>query len=424
MANETKKKGLFAKIIEGPERSEDYARSTLPSSRWALGWDLIKTNFGKLVKINLLMFLFLFPLFLLFIFRSLMITIQAGDAPFSQNMGIGYPIIPNMVGIEQNILLKVDVIFFIILFVLTFYMSVGISGGFYVMRNMVWTEGVFVMSDFWTGVKKNYKNVLSTTLTFVVVIALSFITIDVANYQLIMGEGNAIFSTVSKIMCIIGIIFFSICYLFTLTLGVTYKLRYFKLLRNAVICSIALLPLNIFFGAFSLVSFALLLLDATNMLFSIGILLIIFLSLSLMALIWTNYSQWVFDEFVNDKVAGAKKNRGIYKKNQVQDKEEEFDFSATTLYSRHIKPVTDTDVEIEMLSEGYSRKDLLKLQESKKAMMEDSDRYAEEQRKKAEEIKASSEDNTSSDKGQGKKGKKGSKQVIDSFMQDDGDENE
>ena len=49
MANETKKKGLFAKIIEGPERSEDYARNTLPSSRWALGWDLVKTNFGKIL---------------------------------------------------------------------------------------------------------------------------------------------------------------------------------------------------------------------------------------------------------------------------------------------------------------------------------------------------------------------------------------
>ena len=71
MANETKKKGLFAKIIEGPEMSEDYARSTLPSSRWALGWDLIKTNFGKLVKINLLMFLFLFPLFLYSNFRRI-----------------------------------------------------------------------------------------------------------------------------------------------------------------------------------------------------------------------------------------------------------------------------------------------------------------------------------------------------------------
>ena len=53
-----KKKGLFTRLIEGPERSEDYARKTLPSSRWSLGWDLLTSNIGKIIKINLLMFLF------------------------------------------------------------------------------------------------------------------------------------------------------------------------------------------------------------------------------------------------------------------------------------------------------------------------------------------------------------------------------
>ena len=38
--------------------------------------------------------------------------------------------------------------------------AIGISGGAYVMRNMVWTEGIFVANDFWRGVKLNYKNAL------------------------------------------------------------------------------------------------------------------------------------------------------------------------------------------------------------------------------------------------------------------------
>ena len=48
------KKGFIAKIIEGPERSETYARSTLPTNRWELGWDVFKTNKGKLFGLNLL----------------------------------------------------------------------------------------------------------------------------------------------------------------------------------------------------------------------------------------------------------------------------------------------------------------------------------------------------------------------------------
>ena len=420
MANETKKKGLFAKIIEGPERSEDYARNTLPSSRWALGWDLVKTNFGKIVKINLLMFLFLFPLFLLFILRSVLISAEAYGAPFSQNMGIGYPIIPSMVGIEQNILIRVDVIFFVLLFALSFYMAVGISGGFYVMRNLVWTEGVFVTSDFWTGVKKNYKTVISSTLTFVVLLGISIITIDVANYQIATGQGNSIFLTVSKIVSIVGAVFLAICYLYSLTLGVTYKLKYFKLLRNSAICTIALIPTNLFFGALSMALFTILLFEATSIFFMVGVFLVILLSISIMTLIWTNYSQWVFDEFVNDKVAGAKKNRGIYKKNQVQEVEEEFDFSTTTFYSKHVKPITDTEIEIETLQEGYSRKDLVRLQESKKAMMDDSDRYAEERKKKVEQLKQNGKKITDLVE----EDKKGAKQAIDTFMQSDEGEEE
>ena len=41
------KKGFIARLIEGPERSESYARSTLPTNRWSLGWDVFKTNKGN-----------------------------------------------------------------------------------------------------------------------------------------------------------------------------------------------------------------------------------------------------------------------------------------------------------------------------------------------------------------------------------------
>ena len=67
-------KNLFKKLVEGPERSDDYARNKLPSNRWALGWDLIKINMGKIIKINLLLILFLFPLALLYYFRELLLV--------------------------------------------------------------------------------------------------------------------------------------------------------------------------------------------------------------------------------------------------------------------------------------------------------------------------------------------------------------
>jgi hypothetical protein len=63
------KKGLITRMLEGKERSEEYARSTLPTNRWQLFFDIFKGNLGKLVKINLLMLLFFIPTIAVIIFR-------------------------------------------------------------------------------------------------------------------------------------------------------------------------------------------------------------------------------------------------------------------------------------------------------------------------------------------------------------------
>ena len=63
-----KKRGFVEKMFFGTEKSEGFARSTLPSNRWELFWDVLKGSFWKLVLINVLMLLFCVPLFLLLMF--------------------------------------------------------------------------------------------------------------------------------------------------------------------------------------------------------------------------------------------------------------------------------------------------------------------------------------------------------------------
>jgi uncharacterized membrane protein YesL len=370
------KKGIFSRLIEGPERSEDYARKTLPTNRWALGWDLFKTNMGKMMKINFLMLIFLLPILAVFYFRSVLISGQASLSPFVQNIGIGYPAYPFITGTAESIVLNADVFTFIAIFLLSFVAAVGISGGFYVMRNLVWTEGVFVASDFWSGVKKNYKTVLPSTLLYVIVLAITFLSIDLSNVQIAYNPSSTVVFTISKVISWVFIVFFTAVYLFMLTLGVTYELKFTKLLRNALIFTIGLLPLNVFFMALALAILLFLLFDISSIFFAFGLIAIFVLGISLFTLIWTNYSQWAFDEFLNDKIAGAKKYRGIYKQN-VSNDPEEFVYKKSKL-SKAIKPVTDYDVEIAELPEMFTRADLQKLAESKKRMIEDSEKYAKE----------------------------------------------
>ena len=68
MAQQGEKKGFIARMLEGKERDEEYARSTLPTNRWGLFWDIFKGRFSKLVIVNLLMLLFCIPLIIIVVF--------------------------------------------------------------------------------------------------------------------------------------------------------------------------------------------------------------------------------------------------------------------------------------------------------------------------------------------------------------------
>ena len=54
--------GLINRMIMGSEKSEGYARSTLPSNRWGLFWDILKGSWTRLLGVNLLILLFFIPL--------------------------------------------------------------------------------------------------------------------------------------------------------------------------------------------------------------------------------------------------------------------------------------------------------------------------------------------------------------------------
>lgn len=374
------KKGFIAKIIEGPERSETYARSTLPTNRWELGWDVFKTNKGKLFGLNLLTLLFCLPLVALFVMRYVLKTVDIAIFPFTQNMGIGYPAYPATSGLQAQLALNVNVEFFKFVIIGVAFLAVAISGGFYVMRNMVWAEGVMVASDFFKGVKQNYFVVFFSLLFYTVIMAASVLSLNMSSVLIATGGGIKWLLVVAQVLTYVIMAIATMMVFYMITLGITYKLSFGALIRNSFILTIALVPTNVFFIAFSAVWLLLLLLGKVMPLFLIiGIFIVFIWGVSLFMLVWTDYSNWVFDTYVNDKVPGAKKNRGIYKPSANDTAEDENAvIERSKLTSRPIKPITDTEVEIYELPTSFSRADLQKLEETKEAMRRDSDKYAEE----------------------------------------------
>lgn len=378
-----KKGGLINRLIMGSEKSEGYARASLPSNRWELFWDILKGRFWKLVIINLLVLLFFIPLFALIFFRYVAILNYGSICPFSQSFGIGFHSVGSLVGYSESIILNVNMIMYLFLPVAVMIAMVGVSGGAYVIRNMVWTEGIFVSNDFWRGIKQNIRQLLLVGLIYSVVFYLIIVSTSMVDQMVALGNGVAWLLNMSKVLSIVFLVFFTMMTAHMVTMCVTYELTFSKLFKNSFLFTLGMLPQNIFFLALAAIPFLLLLLG--NFFFTIGIVIVLLFGFSYCLLVWTDFCQWAYDKFINDKVPGAQKNRGIYEKVKESDSgalkqyREQLAMSVrSSLNSRPIKPITDDDIRIAELPASFSRGDIEKLNESKKAMYEDYERYVEE----------------------------------------------
>ncbi len=401
--------GLISRLMMGKEKSEDYARGTLPSNRWELFWDIFKGRFGKLIMINLLVGVFCIPLVMLFMFRNNALRNFGGFYPFSQGLGLGYMAPVNMVGYAENIVVQVNAITFLALPIVAMILAVGLAGGAYVMRNMVWTEGVFMANDFWKGIKDNIKQMLLIVLTFSLLFYILIMTISLCQQYIASGYGIKAVWIICQIISYVMAFILAVMTLFMITMTVTYNLKFRHLIKNAFLFTIALLPFNIFFVLLCLIPFVFLVFGSFFKLF--GIIIVFLFGIALALLIWTNYSQWAFDKFINDKVDGAQKNRGMYEKVKKNDAESINKYKEQLALAKHnslnnrpIKPIDD-DFKLAELPTNFSRADLERLRASKQAIYDDHAKYVEEH-KDDEQFKLSAEEQAIIDKNLAEKNKR------------------
>ena len=390
MANK-KTGGFINRLLVGKEKSEGYARSTLPSNRWELFWDIFKGRFGKLFILNILTLLFFLPLIFLIVYRTGLLATYGSLYPFAQGFGVGYLAPVSLTGYSENIIFSVNTLTLLFLPIVSMIAAIGISGLAYVIRNMVWTEGVFIANDFWRGIKQNAKQMCLVALLYSVVFYVFTLAISFTNQAIALGTLPGLFTAVK----IIAIILLSFCTLITLhmiTLCVTYELPMKHLIKNGMVLSIGMIFSNIVMVLAAAIPFLILLLDNFVLLF--GILFILIFGFSFAMLVWTVYSQWIYDGYINDKVKGAKKNRGIYEKVKKDDttlkqyKTQQQLMPTSKLSSMPIKPITDEELKLEELPTSFRRSDIEKLNESRKKLYEDNENYIREHSGEEQFVKA------------------------------------
>ena len=232
------KKGLIARMLEGKEKSEEYARSTLPTNRWQLFWDVFKGNFGKIVKANLLILFFCIPTIVVLYLGTQYRDNSGLLGPYNMGTGIGYPCPGPLTGLAEWELVMSELMLYAGLLISMILAAIGLSGGMYVIRNMVWTEGIFVTNDFWKGVKLNYKNALQAAALFCTVLLLCKTMINFANFSLLAPNAskvNRIFLKISIGSSWIFIVVAAMVAFWMIALGVNYKMKFLLLLLLALL---------------------------------------------------------------------------------------------------------------------------------------------------------------------------------------------
>ncbi|MBQ8395105.1 MAG: hypothetical protein IJX49_05985 [Clostridia bacterium] len=385
------KKGLITRLLEGKEKSEEYARSTLPTNRWQLFFDIFKGNFSKIVIVNLLILVFFLPLLALIVFGYIITDYNGTIYPFGANLAIGYPAYDGIRGLSQSLAIWSDLGIYIGIMLSSVLAAIGLAGGMYVIRNMVWTEGVFVVNDFWRGVKLNYKNALQTALFFCLVLTFCKTMINVSALSLAasdLSKFERVWLNISQGASYMFIGMALIMSLWMIALGVNYKMSFFAMFRNAFLMGLGTFPQTVFFGAIALAPLLLFMIGGTLFIL-IGALIMVIFGFSYALLVWLDFAQWVFDKYINPKIQGAKVGRGIYNKDGTSnadgsDSQASLEYQRiilshgrSRLVARPIKPIDDS-LQVYELPQSFTREDLKRLRESKQNIKEDTEAYAEE----------------------------------------------
>lgn len=385
--------GFINRLVAGSEKSEGYARASLPSNRWELFWDIFKGRFGKLIIINFLTLLFFIPLVAVIGFRYVSLVSYGTLYPFGAGFGVGYQAPISMSGLAESIVFTSNVSSFLFLPIALIIAFIGLSGGLYVMRNLAWTEGVFIANDFWRGIKQNAKQFVIIAVVYSVFFYLTILSSSLAQTKIASGAEGAWLFYLVRIVSIVLIVFTSIIVLFMLSMSVTYEYNFFQLVRNAFYFTVGSPVTSIFFLIAGGFPFAFLFMGE----FMVGVatLFLLFIAFSLFMLVWTIYSQWLFDRYLNDRVKGAQKNRGVYEKVKKDSsqaikkyKEQIESAQVVALAARPIKPITDEELTLAELPQSFSRKDIETLNESRRILYEDNEKYIAEHMNDEKFVKA------------------------------------
>ncbi len=247
MSEEKKQKkfnwfGMYSLEGKGVEKSEP---PVLDNPNFANFFKLFWRRAGKLLSVNLLMVFGNFPIFFYFIYKAGYFGVES-SAPYYQVFaplyGVElmkdspvtaalYGIFGMQVPISANT--YVTLIFLALTGLLLFTFGPVNVGVTYICRNMVKGEPIFMWSDFWYAIKRNFKQGLILGI-------IDVLAIFMLGYDVVYFWGN-LTTTTMYIMFFMSLLMFVVYFMmrfYMYHILITFDLKLSKIIKNSLIFSI------------------------------------------------------------------------------------------------------------------------------------------------------------------------------------------
>ena len=330
------KQSILQRMTLGRSDQPDFTPNKLPGTRMAQFWDIFKTKTGILFKLNLLTVLFCVPAIIWLFYIGLLRGRYGTMLPFDGNIGIGYPIAEGVQSLMDSLNFSLDVQLYAVLVPLIMVATVGFAGLFYTIKQMSWGQNIRIFRDFFLGIKKNFLQFI--VVGFVIGIVTFILMFNIMGYNQL--DLPVVLRVVGIIITIIIAIITLFAVVFLTTQSVTYKISIARLFKNSYIFALGLLPQNLMIIVAGIGPIAILLLLGILVPFLslIVYMVIFFLGLSYLTLVFTQYSHYIYDKFLNPKIVGVGTNNGLY-----TNKEEKYDTNEIETKTKIKKPIVKYD---------------------------------------------------------------------------------
>lgn len=265
------------------------ATKALPHNRKEVFFDLIKHRKMTLFSLSCFVFMFFIPLAVdLFYFNFLESAAIAND--------------------KAEYLFSLFFYSMIIMLPCMLIGFLGLAGGFYVAKKIVWQEGISLASDFFQGIKENWKRALINGFIFGILL---FAAVVGSSYLLIFASEYPVWCGIGIGASILMLLMFGMVIALNFTQDVYYQNKFHHTFKNSF-HFLGLLNWKIFL-VFIFSTGVVVTLGIFNMI-TLGIGLFLFAILnSVVIILYTLISHAGFDKYINAEHYPDMVGKGLYK---------------------------------------------------------------------------------------------------------------